>query len=579
MYESPTGILLPDNYKLPEEQIEIQRPISLSKAIQAIPTLPQIGKPGYNPYKQSWQLNYLRNAVAHEYCYIHSPWVWTCVEAITQSCTMDQYSIETEDENIRHAMEIFLYNIAQRSSFDRLLRGIYRDLLINGNWYGLIGYFGKKPCSISRINFKQIVPDVPDDGSGNIKSYSIYPQGFEGRPMYQIQAKDILHFTSNDMGDNGTGLSQLECLDMTLALERYSLEYQNGFFVNGVKAGDVYSSDGSMSPEAYARDKIYLESYTASDKAYAPLFLSGNWKLISRGQEMRKDADFLALRNWLREEVLSVFSVPMSMVSTDKVGTLGSNGKEEDRELFMNAVVAPLQKQVFEDFNRQFIIGVLGNDVVRLLPPGRPRIRLNDVQAAVEMTKAGFTGNEIRSALNLDLIEGLDEPLYFMGSAAVIGIPGAPDSIYLTRMGPIAGAPVSLDETVLENRATPDPLAPGNAPDSEYDRLKETHTNNPVYTQLKQQAGNQPTANTQSQSNDSFKYNSTNASGVKQNLVTSNQNQVAPSSTIPDNRKVNNPHMLNTMPSSKTVDKPPSTRKKNRPTPKGRLKRKVTPGS
>lgn len=558
MFHSVGGLFIPTNYQVPETPTEAQVPLQLIKAAPKNPHLFP-NRLGSDPFRVSWQLSYLRNTIAYQYCYTHSPWVWSAIETIVQSCTMDMYSIETEDDDLRHAMEIFLYNVAPRSSFDEMLRSIYRDLSICGNWYGRIFYKGKVPVGISRVHFTQIVPDIPEDGSNVIKTFSIYPAGPEGSAAFQLQANEVLHLKANNMGDNGTGLSQLECLDMTLGLERFASEYQNGFFVNGVKAGDVYASDGSMSPETYQRDKVYLESYTAADRSYAPMFLAGKWELISRGQDLRKDADFLALRNYNREEILSVFSIPMSLVSTDKVGTLGSNGKSEDREYFLNMVVAPLQKLVFEDFNRQFIVGILRNENVRLLPPGRPRVRLDDVKAAAEMTKAGFTGNEIRSALNLDLIEGLDEPMYIFPGGAIIGIPGDPESIFFTRMGPISGAPFALPDIVKEGDDITDPLQSGD----EYARLKEKRVNQPQYQQLKEQAGNQPTANTLSQSNDAY--------GTKQNMIT---NPAANANgPVPNNSAINNTNRKPMVPQPKTTTTPPAKRKKKRPTPQGRHRR------
>lgn len=567
MHQTDSGIFVPNHInKATPKPITTLAPIALRKGGPSIPALSS--RLNTDPFRTSWQLSYLRNAAAYEWCVKNMPWIRVAVETVVSSCVMDQYSIETEDDDLRHAMEVFLYNIAWNSSFDKLLRTIYKDMLVCGNWYGRIFYKRNEPVGIERVKFTQIVPDIPEDGTNRIQSYSIYPAGPQGGAAMQIPAQQILHFTLNEDGDNGTGLSLLESLDMTIALERFATEYQTGFFTNGVKAGDVYASGGQMSPETYERDKIYLEAYTAVDRSYSPIFLNGDWTLIARGQELRKDADFLALRNWNREEILSIYQIPMSLVSTDKVGTLGSNGKAEDRELFLNTTVAPLQKQVFEDFNRQFIVGRLRNEQIRLLPPGRPRVRLDDLKAAAEMVKVGFTGNEIRAALNLDLIEGLDETIYVMPGGAIIGIPGSPDSIYLTRMGPISGAPFSLPNENRAGSGIVDPLEAGD----EFAQQKERIANNPSYLAAKQQAANQPSANTRSQSNDS--YGST-TPGTKQNIVTNPT--ASGQGKVPDNRNVNNRNTKPTMPKPATTNQPPSTKKKKKPEPKGRLKRKVNP--
>lgn len=584
--KTPTGIFVPDTYHVKKAQ-EVFDPIVLEKAkTQPNPLKGQVQRyNGGDPYRNTWAVSYLKGCSAQEYAWYSNPWVWTAIETIVGASVMDQYSIETEDDDVRYVMERFLFNISPGDSFERLLDGIYRDLMINGNWYGRVFYLGgkkSKPCGIERINFKQIVPDVPEDGSNRVKSYSIYPQGANGIAAFKLQAHEVLHFTINKMGDNGTGLSKLTPLDMTIAMERYAQAYQKGFFINGVKAGDIYSPDGPASVEQFERDRTALAHHKDPENAYAPLFLSSPWKLVRGGQELRKDGDFLNLRNWNREEILSVYGVPYSLASTDKVGTLGSNGKQEDRESFLNFVVAPLQKMVFEQFNRKFVVGILNNEQLRLLPPGRPKVRLDDINAAIGMTKVGFTGNEIRSVLNLDLIEGMDEPLFFMGASAIIGIPGDPDSVYLTRMGPISGAPFAVPGTVSEDKDT-DPIQNADS----YSRLKEKNAHNPAYAATKQQAGNQPSANTLSQSNDAYPGNQARAAqpgtgsgpAQKKNIVT---NPVAnKNGKIPDNSSVNNPNRRRsgTLPQGKTNDTPKRTKKKVRPNPPGRYKSKVEPNN
>lgn len=507
-------------------------------------------------YFNHWQTEHLRNAQMHEYCYLSNSWVHTVIDQIANACTMDQYSVETPIPELQHAIELFLYNISPNYSFDRLLRGVYEDLLINGNWYGRIKFDRGQPVAIHRIHFKKIVPNITEDDP-EIKSYAVYARGIEGKPTKIIPAREILHFTLSDVNDMGVGLSKLEALDSTLALDRHATVYQQGFFENGVKAGDIFSADAGMTAETYTRDKLYLEAFSEPTLAHLPIFLSGDWKVIKTGQEHRKDMEFLALRNWNREEILSVYNVPMSLVASDKIGTLGSTGKQEDWEHFMNSVVAPLQKQVFEDFNRQFMVRTLNMHKARLLPPGRPRVRLDDLKAAAEMIKVGFTGNEIRSILNLDLIEGLDEPLYFNPSATIIGIPGDANSVFYTRMGPISGAPFALADEIKDSPSTTDPTAKDEQDQTPYEDLKGRLANSPGYMRTKQTAGTQPTANTRSQSNGSY----------KQNMVYNSAAGVTPSPDFPNNQARNNKKTGDgTIPRPKTNMTPPQKRRRPKPT-------------
>lgn len=390
-----------------------------------------------------WQQQHLHDAALQWRAYVQNPWVRSCIDLIAQAATADKYGIVSSDDKEREALETLLEDIAPRTTFDRLLRTIYRDLEINGNCYIRVTFRNGFPSSLHRIDFRQIVPDLPEKGFGEIKSYSVYEGGDTTLSPMKLKAREVIHITLNDSGENSTGLSPLESLDETLSLAVYSTKFQRGFFKNGVKAGDIYASDGEMDPDTYDKDKAYLvANYTQPDQSYSPLFLLGNWKLVARGQDVRKDGDFLALLSWLREEIASVLSVPLSLLSTQSKGAMGGEGKEQDRMLFLNQVISPLQKQVLEDVNQQLLVNLFGNNRVRLAPPGRAALRLEDMQAAKLLTQVGATLNEVRAAVNLASI-GPDGDIVLMlqPGATLVGPPGSPNSIILTSKGPFPGTP------------------------------------------------------------------------------------------------------------------------------------------
>lgn len=406
-------------------------------------SLPSGGGDSYaNLANIGWQQAHLHDAEDHWRCYRENPWVRSCVDLIAQAATADKYSVKSEDKTQRQALETVLEDIAPRSTFDRLLRTVYRDLEIDGNCYLRVMMKNKTPVALHRVDFRQIVPELPDDNTTDIKYYSIYTGGDITLTPIRLPARQMIHLTLNDHGENGTGLSPLESLDDSLSLAVYATKFQKGFFKNGVKAGDVYATDGQMDPDTYDRDKQYLISqYTQPDQAFSPLFLSGAWKLVGRGQELRKDGDFLQLLVWLLQEIASVYSVPLGLLSTVAVGALGANGKEQDRLLFLNQVISPLQKQVLEDFNQQLLVDLFGNKTVRLEPPGRSALKLDDITAAKILSQAGATLNEVRAVLNLASIDGGDVPLFFQPGATLFGVPGTENSVIITAKGAFPGTP------------------------------------------------------------------------------------------------------------------------------------------
>jgi hypothetical protein len=211
---------------------------------------------------------------------------------------------------------------------------------------------------------------------------------------------------------------------------------------------NVYTADGTMDPALIERDRQYIQQNFANpNQSFETLFLEGAWKMVKDGASVRKDGDFMKLREWDREEVASVYSVPLDLLSTSLPSTLNGTSNVANRELFHEHVIAPLQVQVMEDMNTQLVAGALGNDSVKLEPPRGTRIRPADVTMAQAMVESGATGNQALAVMNLPPITGLDKPLYLRRGAAMVGVPGSPDSIVIAGSGVVSGA--IMDPAVL----------------------------------------------------------------------------------------------------------------------------------
>jgi HK97 family phage portal protein len=411
---------------------------------------------------RSWQQSHLRDAAIHFWLYKANPWVRTCVDLIAQRATADAFSIVSKsgDDTAVAALEVVLGQINPRQSLDRLLRSIYRDFQINGNFYGRAQFKGDPKSdsfvALYRVDFRTIAPvPVP---FGLPTTYAIFPNGkFDLRPEL-VDAREIIHLALNDAGENGCGMAPLESLDFTLANDQAAIAYNTGFFQNGAKAGDIYCFEDVMDAEQVEREREYLrQNFTKPSQSFEPLFLSKEMKLLRDGSTIRKDMEFVKLREWNREEVHAVFSVPLSL-TTGQVGALGANGKEQDAILFKESTIAPLQVQVFQDLNRELIQERLRNRDLELIPPKIAGVRLDLVQTAEAMTRIGATGNEVRRVMRLDDLPGLDAPLYLQPRLMLVGAPGSEDGVIISDKGAVAARIQDPSElTGTQPGATPPP--------------------------------------------------------------------------------------------------------------------------
>jgi hypothetical protein len=387
--------------------------------------------------QQNWMHEILADAAVHFWLYRKHPWIRICTELIVQAATSDLHTIDSlsGDERGKEAMRTWLRYINKKQNFERFLRGVYRDQLINGNYYARKQFMGRALVSLNRIDFRTIVPEPHPTGIP--ENYYIYRNGVYTTRPEKVPAVEILHLTLNDMGECGMGMSYLDALDFTLGDDQAAIKYNTGFFLNGAKAGDIYQIEDAVDPDRAERERQYIvDNFTSPASSFTPMVLTGKTKLLRDGSALRKDMEFV-------EEIAGVYSVPLSLI-TGQVGALGANGKEQDRIMFDEYVVAPLQKQNFEDINRQIIQDpeVMNNDDIVLLPPIATKTRLDLLDAANKLVSVGGTGNQALRVLNLPEVEGLDEPL-FLGSRAfgVVGKPGHADSILLTQRGAMSSDP------------------------------------------------------------------------------------------------------------------------------------------
>lgn len=429
--------------------------------------------------QQGWQRNVLEDAAAHAWLYRSHPWVRAIVDRTAQAAVGDAYHIEAaagdadspkgqttdpgadasgsgEDARVAALRTVLDGIVVGGKPLSVLLKATYTDLLINGNAYWRVMRKGRTPVSVGRLDFRACVPNL-DPKTGERTSYALYKVGSFSLTPETLALDDVIHFQDNEMGEGGVGLSRLEALDSSLSLDLSAVNVNLGYMRNGTKSGNVYSFADTMLDDGIERERQYLiDNFSKPEQSYAPLFLAGDLKLISEGAPGKKDMDFLKLREWTREEVASVYQYPLSLLSTAIVGALGSNGKEQDLIMFREQQVAPLQELVFLVINHRLLRDILKQRALTLVKPQQTALRLELVQIADAMIQAGATGNQALRVMGLPDVEGMDVPLFMRGrTAAMIGVPGDPDSAVFTNQGLVSGSIQDAAALASAGAATP----------------------------------------------------------------------------------------------------------------------------
>jgi len=423
--------------------------------------------------QRSGEKRHADKAIYYE-LYMRHPFVYACVELICQTAAQDRHTYPADadlgkaksgkpternfsggpvtkakyedDDDLGKTndgvefLETFFAEVNDYESFQDLLQSIYRDMLVSGEAFilkqrngvrvanGMFSDVEESAQEPGPGRYTHVVQDaaqpivclhrIPSRETWAVPGPDGYPSLFrqrnEGGGWREFKKEDVIFFRMPDPTDPSHGLAPLEALDLSLATDMQAAKYNEAYFRNGAKAGIILSMQGVSEPEVRRNREWINTEYVKPENAHKPMTLVGNVQLVRDGNKAQNDMEFLKLRQFTREEIAAVYSVPLSKLLMES-NTLGQAGKMSDDITFRADTVGPLQTKVYETINRQLMKKDFP-DKPLLIPPRQEKIRLDLLEAASNLVKVGGTGNEARAVLHLPEIdddEWMNKPLFF----------------------------------------------------------------------------------------------------------------------------------------------------------------------
>lgn len=210
------------------------------------------------------------------------------------------------------------------------------------------------------------------------------------------------------------GLDVLQLAREAVGLAIASEESQALLHANGVQPSGLYSIDSTLNPEQYKSLKTWIEENNAGAKKGGVMLLDRAAKFTSQAMT-GIDAQHLETRGHQIEEVARFFRVLPIMLgySGGKAATYASS-----EQMFLAHMVHTLMPW-YERIQQSADVNLLTRDerrkgyYTKLVEAGMLRGALKDTaEYLYRMTMGGIMDrNEARGKLDLNPIEGLDEPL------------------------------------------------------------------------------------------------------------------------------------------------------------------------
>lgn len=204
---------------------------------------------------------------------------------------------------------------------------------------------------------------------------------------------------------NAVKLAQ-SAIGLAIATERS----QASMHENGLRAGGVYSVEGTLNKEQHDRLTEWLKQKAGPNKAGAPLVLDRNAKWTSTALN-GVDAQHVETRRLQVEEICRAFNVfPIMVGHSDKAATFASS--EAFFAAHLKHTLRPWHKAWRDRIDEMLLDGsgpLFVKFDTRYLTEGAMKDRAQWARTMAEM--GIYTRNEIREEEGKDPLPGLDDPL------------------------------------------------------------------------------------------------------------------------------------------------------------------------
>lgn len=223
-----------------------------------------------------------------------------------------------------------------------------------------------------------------------------------------FNADEIVPIFRPNPYDQLQGVSTIEMSKRAIQADINAQNFNSAFFENGASPSGALSTENTLGKEQFERLKEqFNDEYKGVANAHKTLLLENGLK-YQQVQLSQRDMDFVNQRNLTRDEILSIFKVPKTIVAiTDDVNR--ANAETSDY-VFMARVVKPRIELIFEKLNR-FLLPMFANTqnlkiVADDCVPANAEADLNYDKSAINVWE---TVNEVRQRRGLEPIDGGDE--------------------------------------------------------------------------------------------------------------------------------------------------------------------------
>lgn len=342
-------------------------------------------------------------------------WVSSAVDAIANRSTSGGWAVEPIDqddqnESNQEKIKALLLRVNPDEDFNQLLRAIIRDMGIYGEAYCEIIWKGGIPFQLVKIDCPSMTYTL--DPHGMVTKYT---QSLDkSTETVDLSPDQVIRWWLPDPRASKAALSPISKVQDAVYQWNAMSEWATKFFKQGARPSFmVQFPDESSIDDARRFAKYFHENHTGRSNAHIPLMLFNGAKAIefSKGTV---EFDFLKSMGEVRDQILSAYGVPLSMLGIQETAHLGGGTGESADKAFKANVINPILQTILEKLNWRLVIDGFKIDdsciVVR-----QSDLRNDDTISSIQDKKirnGTLTINEARAEDGRGPVQGGDEAVF-----------------------------------------------------------------------------------------------------------------------------------------------------------------------
>ena len=327
-------------------------------------------------------------------------WLYACAKTIAEDVASMEFRLYARGRN-REQQEIVDHPLLDLLEQPNDIQDGYEFWLFIALQYNILGEAfihivkndsGSKVLALLPISGEKVQVDTTDEL--DIKYRYTTNTGF-----HTFSMDEIIHLKDIDPANPHRGKSKAEALSDELNMDNAASEYSRATLTNIAAPAGLLTSDKDVKPaEAVEIARKWQDTFQGVKKANKIAFMNKNIRYQDVSKSL-KDMELGKTREFVKNAVLTVFRVPLSILTQDNSNRATAEANNTE---FARRVVKPQMKAIVSKLNHKLVPAFMSFNKLKLgFVDPVPVDKTHQLAKHKQLVDIAMTRNEVRQEIGL----------------------------------------------------------------------------------------------------------------------------------------------------------------------------------